>query len=237
MFVESNPITLHAGDILFIPQNTFYRPYNVEDVTYIFFIFKATLTTNTSKAIPKIIFSSNEYTRYHFSITVPYITVPQLTHCSSNPDIKIIIKKIESLNIIQNSYRQLLAIHYLRELLLSISTEITANDTINPTLNQIMQYIKSNYNQNITLSILSDKFEISPSHISRLFKTELKTNTVTYINSTRVAAACDLLVNTNLSISEISEKVGFNHQHYFNRVFQELCKTTPGEFRRSNPDI
>ena len=52
-----------------------------------------------------------------------------------------------------------------------------------------------------------------------------------YINSLRVSNACKLLRKTDLSITEISERVGFNTLRTFNRAFSKQMGMTPREYR------
>ena len=52
-----------------------------------------------------------------------------------------------------------------------------------------------------------------------------------YINSIRVSNACKYLKKTELSITEISDVVGFNTMRTFNRAFQKQLGVTPSEYR------
>ena len=53
-----------------------------------------------------------------------------------------------------------------------------------------------------------------------------------YINKFRIDKAVDLLLNTDLSITEISEQTGFSYQRYFSSVFKQVKGVTPSQFRR-----
>lgn len=54
------------------------------------------------------------------------------------------------------------------------------------------------------------------------------------IGSTRIMAAKELLMNTELSIREISEKTGFSNQYYFSACFKKITGMAPTGFRNPN---
>lgn len=55
-----------------------------------------------------------------------------------------------------------------------------------------------------------------------------------YINRKRIEAACRLLSETQLSVQEISEKVGFSDKSHFYRMFSKFMGGTPAEYRENN---
>lgn len=91
--------------------------------------------------------------------------------------------------------------------------------------------MNQNYTNPITLKEVAQKINISESAFSRNFK--LKTG-VTFIESLihiRLGNADRLLINTNLSISEIAYQCGFNNISNFNRIFRKIKGVTPKNFR------
>ena len=55
-----------------------------------------------------------------------------------------------------------------------------------------------------------------------------------YINLRRIKKAEDLLLNTNLSVSEISDRLGFTYQRYFSTIFKKVKGVSPSQFRNNN---
>jgi YesN/AraC family two-component response regulator len=55
-----------------------------------------------------------------------------------------------------------------------------------------------------------------------------------YLQNTRIENSCRLLIETNDSISEISQRVGYGNTKFFNKIFKSIIKTTPSKFRKSN---
>lgn len=53
-----------------------------------------------------------------------------------------------------------------------------------------------------------------------------------YINKIRMEKAISFIVNTNMSITEVAEKVGFNNSRYFSTVFKQYTQETPTEYKQ-----
>ena len=62
------------------------------------------------------------------------------------------------------------------------------------------------------------------------------TTPIKYINNLRMKKAKELLANSDMSISEISELVGFQSIHYFSRNFKEREGCAPLAYRRKHQD-
>lgn len=123
------------------------------------------------------------------------------------------------------------------ERLLEMSEDIDGNgveEEINlTTIQRIIQEIRENYAENITLTDLSKKYGISISHLSSLLKTELKLSFTEYIASRRIQKAKELLGDDKLSIEEIAEKVGYNDYFYFTKVFKKNTGISPSKYRKN----
>lgn len=100
-------------------------------------------------------------------------------------------------------------------------------------LRAIVSFCTSNFSENLSLSLLEEKLHLNKYYISHLFSKKLGLRFNDYINSLRVSEACRYLLNSDSSITEISEMVGFNTQRTFNRAFIKAIGVTPGEYRRN----
>lgn len=118
-----------------------------------------------------------------------------------------------------------------KQLLQAINRVIGWKITDNATLNDILKFINENYYKNITLTMLSNEFFVSGSHISRLFNKYMDTNTISYIHSVRIKNAIELMRDDKLSIKEISEKVGYDNLNNFYKYFKKNTGMTPAMYR------
>lgn len=96
------------------------------------------------------------------------------------------------------------------------------------------QYIDENYINKITLKTVADDLFTNPSYFSTLFKKEMGISFTDYLNDIRIKRAQDLLLSTNLSLTDISSRSGFDCQSYFTKVFKKKNGITPSEYRKSN---
>ena len=95
------------------------------------------------------------------------------------------------------------------------------------------QYIDDHYQEDLTLPGMAEMFSMTPAAFSRLFKIKTGSSLSNYIIDVRLACAVRLLVDTDLSISEICCECGFNNQSNFNRIFKSKKGQTPRDFRAS----
>lgn len=95
----------------------------------------------------------------------------------------------------------------------------------------IMEYILQNFHTQLTLESIADYFNFHPVHIIRCLKKEYGLTPNKAIVQIRIDNAKKLLITSDLSISKISETVGFSSSSYFNKVFREHTGMTPKEYR------
>ncbi len=96
------------------------------------------------------------------------------------------------------------------------------------------EYIKNNYNKNISLNSLSLYLGLSESYTSRLFNKHKGINLPTYINEYRIEKSKILLKSTNMKIYEIADEVGFTTTTAFHIAFKKFEDKSPIEYRNSS---
>lgn len=97
--------------------------------------------------------------------------------------------------------------------------------------NLIFDYINENYMEEISLDTIANVAGFSKFHFSRLFKQFTDMSFYDYLNQRRVKEAERLLLNPNLSITEVAMRSGFASISTFNRVFKSFKECTPTEFK------
>lgn len=97
---------------------------------------------------------------------------------------------------------------------------------------RIIKYIYSNYNNKISLQDIARREYLSSHYLSYSMKNTVGYSFNDFLNLTRVEEAIKLLLDTDKTISEISEDLGFSHTRYFNKHFKKHYKCTPMQYRK-----
>lgn len=99
---------------------------------------------------------------------------------------------------------------------------------------RISKYIFNNYDSNITLQEIAKKEFLSPHYLSHEIKYATGYSFTDLVNLTRVEESVKLLLDSDLSISDISDEVGFSHVRYLNKNFKNYYGCTPLQYRKKN---
>lgn len=103
---------------------------------------------------------------------------------------------------------------------------------INKDISQITRFIRDNYSDlNLSATMICDRFRISSSYLSHLFKRRTGVKLVDYIHQVRIENAKRLLETTELSMQEISSQVGYTSSAGFATSFKKYEAITPREYR------
>lgn len=105
---------------------------------------------------------------------------------------------------------------------------------VNDNFKNLLNYVNTNYNQIIYLSDLSKKFYLNSTYICDLFKKVTKMTFTEYLTQLRMEKACEFLNNTEISISEIAEKVGYKDYYHFSRTFKKAYGITPSNYKKGS---
>ncbi|HHV12745.1 MAG TPA: AraC family transcriptional regulator [Clostridiales bacterium] len=97
----------------------------------------------------------------------------------------------------------------------------------------ILNHIQGNY-KTVSMSELSEKFNYSERHITRLLKEYTGTTFLEILQSTRIQKAANLLANPDLTIQDIIELTGYTDTSHFYRVFRKYYHMTPSQYRESH---
>lgn len=92
-------------------------------------------------------------------------------------------------------------------------------------------YIAAHLTQPLTAGQIADYAYASPSHLNRLFRTELDSSVMQFVTQRRIEAAQSLLLNTGLPVSSIGSHLGYRHAAHFSLVFKRALGLSPAQFR------
>lgn len=106
-----------------------------------------------------------------------------------------------------------------------------------PRITAILKYIQNNSKNIVSIEEISDYFNITKFHLCRLFRDELDTTVIQYLNVIRTQKMCNMLINSKYSIAECSKRCGFNSSEYAARVFSGIMHISPTEYRKERSII
>lgn len=102
---------------------------------------------------------------------------------------------------------------------------------------QLKEYLKENLDQSLSIEAICKQFYISQSKLYKLAKTNLGMGISDYIRCQRLMKAKKLLLDTDMSITQIAETVGIYDTNYFIRAFKKHIGTTPLKFRNQRNSL
>lgn len=95
----------------------------------------------------------------------------------------------------------------------------------------VKEYIAKNISDpTLYLPGIAALFKVNPTYLGRIFRTETGIGFVDYLQSKRIERAKDLLLNSDVTVAALMERIGFENKSNFYRVFKKLCGMTPKSF-------
>ena len=98
---------------------------------------------------------------------------------------------------------------------------------------QIMEFINQNYMYEISITNLSEIFDLSPNYISSLFHKKTNMKLTDYIGKVRINKSKKLLAETDLNVDDISEAVGYHSTRHYAKLFKTITGISPSEYRKN----
>lgn len=112
----------------------------------------------------------------------------------------------------------------------------TAEPNPHPIIEKITEYIKNNLNDDLSVTDIAKKMNISVYYLSHLFKQITGISILEYRNELRLTKAKQMLIESCLSVNEIAIQCGFCNASYFTEVFSRSEKISPSQFRKFHTD-
>lgn len=121
--------------------------------------------------------------------------------------------------------------HRIRRDMLTPDSKTRRQSDCYERLNASLNFINSNYMNDISVEDAARAAGFSKFHFSRLFKQFTEQTFCEYLNQRRISAAETLLLNPRLSVTDVALQSGFSSLSTFNRTFRALKSCTPSEFK------
>jgi len=150
-----------------------------------------------------------------------------------HPDVNVCLRALARNDIMENQsllkgYITVLLGNLLKELHLEKREKKEEPNLVDAILN----YATQNYREPISLDTMSSELGVAKYTISRIFRNEIQSSFIEYLNSLRIGFAQHLLGNFRIPVTTIALESGFSSQRTFNRVFKEFHGISPREYRK-----
>lgn len=118
----------------------------------------------------------------------------------------------------------------------ALTRDQTALAPLHGGLRKALAFLGERYADPITLDELSRQAHVSPSHLSYLFRTELRTSFKGLLGRIRIHKAREILAaDRRLPITEVAMSVGYGDLSHFEKSFRRVVGQSPREYRRNLP--
>ncbi len=108
---------------------------------------------------------------------------------------------------------------------------VAASTSRHKKVDEVADYIVKHCTEQLSLAQVSQNFYVSKCYLSRIFKEVTGFTVNEYINIHRIQKAQKLLTDTDMSITEISDSLGYESLTYFEKVFRTYRETSPLKYR------
>lgn len=123
--------------------------------------------------------------------------------------------------------------NWLIKMVKEVKEYVLLNERKETTIARIVEYTEQNYNTDITLTDIAEKFHLNYVYVCQLFKKKTGVTFIYYINRLRIEKAKGLLLSTDWTAEQIAEHVGIKNSNYFFRLFKKTTGQTINQFRKN----
>lgn len=222
-FVADDIFHLGTGDFIFVPKETLHKT-DSESCLHnerILLSFEDDVFTEELRPI------------------LAELSQCKLIHIPANKAYQVeeLLRRLQREFERDDAYRDIMTTLHIRELLTMLCRlkydyvpQITEAERL---IGDVTEFIRNNYSQELSLSVLSRRFALSEGCLSRKFKAVTGMGINEYITNVRIHNAVQILSRGGLSITEVAERCGFSDSNYFASVFKKYKGTTPLKFSKS----
>lgn len=233
-------LILNPGDGIFVNSNVMHmlRPHNgLKGTLFIPQIFNKLLLIGYHRST----FDKKYYRPIVTSKTVPYFLIRSKEQGDAT-FIQLLQKSYEISKAEKFGYefhlRNLLSDLWL-ELFNTLSPVIRSPedtpDLYSSRIKKMMTYIENHYAENITLKSIATSASISERECNRHFQKQIHETPLQYLQEFRIDNAANLLLHSDMSITDVALKSGFENSSYFSKVFKQHMHCTPKVYRNTSP--
>lgn len=143
------------------------------------------------------------------------------------------------MNHLKSSFRDLLTLSILMDIAGNLFHEFEMQEIPPHKQNlarKVEQYIRDHFKEEIRVHDLANLVQRTPNYVSTIFKDVIGQSPIQYMHHLRMLTARDMLTNSDMTIAEISEYLGYCDPTYFNRMFRKITGQPPSALFKQRSD-
>lgn len=193
--------------------------------------------TGTSTSLPAIPTVSDRLYRRENAIEavffedVPLMNMP--VHLDGMQSLERIFQTMSDEFTYPRPYGKLLLSALMEQALFTVARKLTLGSGEKPSglVERVTEYIRENFAGDLSNEAIGRHFNYHPNYINRVMQKHIGQSLHQYVLSCRVSRALEMLQTTNLSVTEVSERVGFSSIKHFSQTFKSIYGYSPIHFR------
>lgn len=226
----NNEYSARKGDVLFVNCETVHGAYPINDCVYECIVLHMEMLSVEDGSCRFFIDSllNHEYaiTEYNSGASPEFHAAidnlfEAMKHRSSGYKFMVIGALYQLLGIIIDTH-----------MYASTSSTAIPGDKNIPKLKNVLYFIRSNYDKQITLDDMAGSAGMSPKYFCYFFRDMTRKTPIEYLNAYRIEKASKKLLNSDMSVTDVAYSCGFNDLSYFIKTFKALKGITPAKFRK-----
>lgn len=226
--IENEEFRLREGSLEIVNEN---EPYYIKapgDNLVLILDIRPDFFTSYSDLVDRIYYytdtlensrqGDSSYTRLRYYISILYY---EFTSQGEGYEEKIEETLLRTMNHLLNNFHYLL---YEEESLKEDQLELER-------FTRIISYLRTNYAQGVSLKEIAEREHLTPQYLSYKIKDTFGQSFNDFLNKIRVEESRKLLLDTDKSIWEIGQDIGFSHSRYYNKHFKRIHGISPRDYR------
>lgn len=214
---ESDSFDMDVGDIVYIPEGANYRCVHISEPKETrYYVLDFNISDCDGKPMNLSLF-------------------PMKFQGCDKYRLRSLFEKVPEVYNVYEFSNHLMLKSVLMEILYVVSKAENVLGISNPRYDDIkraLSYVEMHYKDNMSSEDLAKMYNMSHSHFRRLFVKAAGYPPTLYRNRIRVHKAYEMLINSNMSITQISEAVGFCDVYYFSTIFKKIIGVSPSMVRK-----
>lgn len=237
---EKSSVQMSEGNVCIIAPNTLHEPFVLDPDS---FVINLSMTAEAFQSALSNVLLRRDLVSFYIQRLLYQTDMPNYLLILSNnsENIKNAVKHITYENRRNRSYSFSFCISWLSVFMCSVldnyqsSIQLYHDNTNSAQVDHLMllEYIQNNF-RTVTLDSLAAFFNYNKSYLSRLILKLTGESFVAITTRMKLQAGCDLLENTDFSLDQIAEVIGYNSGDYFSKIFKKNFTISATEYRKNH---